>query len=322
MAVILYLVIPCYNEQEVLRETTKRLHDKLGRMKMAGLITEESRVVYVNDGSRDATWQLIEEIHRENPLFTGISLAHNRGHQSALLAGLLTVKDYADVVISMDADLQDDIEVLDKMVEEYNHGNEIVYGVRSSRKKDSIFKKFTAEAFYHIMNVMGVEIVFNHADYRLTSKKVLESLSGFREVNLFLRGIFPSIGYKHTTVLYERNERFAGESKYPLKKMLSFAWEGITSFTVSPLRLIAGLGILISFVSLCAFIWSIVEKLIGYTVAGWTSILCSIWLLGGLQLFCLGIIGAYIGKIYEEVKQRPRFILEKNLLEEEKEEDK
>lgn len=265
---------------------------------------------------------MIEEIHRENPLFTGISLAHNRGHQSALLAGLLTVKDYADVVISMDADLQDDIEVLDKMVEEYNHGNEIVYGVRSSRKKDSIFKKFTAEAFYHIMNVMGVEIVFNHADYRLTSKKVLESLSGFREVNLFLRGIFPSIGYKHTTVLYERNERFAGESKYPLKKMLSFAWEGITSFTVSPLRLIAGLGILISFVSLCAFIWSIVEKLIGYTVAGWTSILCSIWLLGGLQLFCLGIIGAYIGKIYEEVKQRPRFILEKNLLEEEKEEDK
>lgn len=316
MAVILYLVIPCYNEQEVLQETTKRLSDKFYRMKTAGLIAEESCVVYVNDGSRDETWQLIEEIHRENPMFSGISLAHNRGHQTALLAGLLTVKDYADVVISMDADLQDDIEVLDKMVEEYHNGNEIVYGVRSSRKKDSFFKKFTAESFYHIMNLMGVEIVFNHADYRLTSRKVLENLSGYREVNLFLRGIFPSIGYKHTTVLYERNERFAGESKYPLKKMLAFAWEGITSFTVSPLRLIAGLGVVISFFSLCALIWSIAEKLIGYTVDGWTSILCSIWLLGGMQLFCLGIIGAYIGKIYEEVKQRPRFILEKNLLEE------
>lgn len=317
MAVILYLVIPCYNEQEVLRETTKRLNEKLYRMKEIGLIAENSRVVYVNDGSRDTTWQLIEEIHKENSMFSGISLAHNRGHQSALLAGLLTVKDYADAVISMDADLQDDIEVLDKMVEEYQNGNEIVYGVRSSRKKDSIFKKFTAESFYHIMNLMGVEIVFNHADYRLTSKKVLESLSGFREVNLFLRGIFPSIGYKHTTVLYERNERFAGESKYPLKKMLAFAWEGITSFTVSPLKMIAGLGMIISFFSLCALIWSIIEKFFGYTVDGWTSTLCSIWLLGGLQLFCLGIIGAYIGKIYEEVKQRPRFILERNLLEEE-----
>lgn len=316
MAVILYLVIPCYNEQAVLEETTKRLNDKFYRMKAIGLIAEESRVVYVNDGSGDETWQLIEEIHRKNSMFSGISLAHNRGHQTALLAGLLTVKDYADVVISMDADLQDDIEVLDKMVEEYHNGNEIVYGVRSSRKKDSFFKKFTAESFYHIMNLMGVEIVFNHADYRLTSRKVLENLSGYREVNLFLRGIFPSIGYKHTTVLYERNERFAGESKYPLKKMLAFAWEGITSFTVSPLRMIAGLGVVISFCSLCALIWSLAVKFLGYTVDGWTSILCSIWLLGGMQLFCLGIIGAYIGKIYEEVKQRPRFILEKNLLEE------
>lgn len=317
MAVTLYLVIPCYNEEEVLRETTKRLDDKLKRIKQEGLITGESRVVYVNDGSRDGTWKLIEEIHRENPVFTGISLAHNRGHQTALLAGLLTVKNYADVVVSMDADLQDDIEVLDQMLKEYLNGNEIVYGVRSSRKKDTFFKRFTAEGFYHIMNLMGVEIVFNHADYRLTSRKVLENLKDYREVNLFLRGIFPSIGYRHTTVSYERNERFAGDSKYPLKKMLAFAWEGITSFTVSPLRMIAGLGIVISFVSLCALIWSIVVKFAGYTVDGWTSILCSIWLLGGLQLFCLGIIGTYIGKIYEEVKHRPRYILERNLLEEE-----
>jgi glycosyltransferase involved in cell wall biosynthesis len=318
MAVILYIVIPCYNEQEVLRETTRRLSDKLDRMRTAGLISGESRVVYVNDGSKDATWELIEEIHQENPVFSGISLAHNRGHQTALLAGLLTAKDYADVVISMDADLQDDIEVLDQMVEEYNKGNEIVYGVRSSRKKDTFFKKFTAEGFYHIMKLMGVEIVFNHADYRLTSKKVLENLSDYKEVNLFLRGIFPSIGYRHTTVLYERNERFAGESKYPLSKMLSFAWQGITSFTVSPLRFIAGLGGVISVVSLFALVWCVVQKFVGYTVDGWTSMLCSIWLLGGLQLFSLGIIGAYIGKIYEEVKHRPRFILEKNLLEEEK----
>lgn len=317
MESILYLVIPCYNEQEVLRETARHLEEKLGRMIGAGLVSEESKVVFVNDGSKDQTWELIEELHRENPMFTGISLAHNRGHQTALLAGLLTAKDYADIVISMDADLQDDIEVLDQMVEEYKKGNEIVYGVRSSRKKDTFFKRFTAESFYHIMNFMGVEIVFNHADYRLTSRKVLENLKDYREVNLFLRGIFPSIGYRHTTVLYERKERFAGESKYPLKKMLAFAWEGITSFTVSPLKMIAGLGIVISLVSLCALIWSLVVKFAGYTVPGWTSILCSIWLLGGLQLFCLGIIGAYIGKIYEEVKQRPRFILERNLLEEE-----
>lgn len=317
MESILYLVIPCYNEQEVLKETARQLEGKLGRMICAGLISGESRVVFVNDGSKDQTWELIEELHRDNPMFTGISLAHNRGHQTALLAGLLAAKDYADIVISMDADLQDDIEVLDQMVEEYKKGSEIVYGVRSSRKKDTFFKRFTAEAFYHIMNFMGVEIVFNHADYRLTSRKVLENLKDYREVNLFLRGIFPSIGYPYTTVSYERKERFAGESKYPLKKMLAFAWEGITSFTVSPLKMIAGLGVVISFMSLCALIWSLVVKFAGYTVPGWTSILCSIWLLSGLQLFCLGIIGTYIGKIYEEVKQRPRFILERNLLEEE-----
>ncbi len=317
MESILYLVIPCYNEQEVLKETARQLEEKLGRMICAGLVSGESRVVFVNDGSKDRTWELIEELHRDNPVFTGISLAHNRGHQTALLAGLLAAKDYADIVISMDADLQDDIEVLDQMVEEYKKGSEIVYGVRSSRKKDTFFKRFTAESFYHIMNFMGVEIVFNHADYRLTSRKVLENLKDYREVNLFLRGIFPSMGYMHTTVSYERKERFAGESKYPLKKMLAFAWEGITSFTVSPLKMIAGLGVVISFMSLCALIWSLVVKFAGYTVPGWTSILCSIWLLGGLQLFCLGIIGAYIGKIYEEVKQRPRFILERNLLEEE-----
>lgn len=311
----LYLVVPCYNEEEVLPETTKRLNDKMERMCREGLIDDgRSKVLYVNDGSKDRTWELIQQIHRENPRFTGISLAHNMGHQNALLAGLMTAKDYADAVISMDADLQDDVEVLDEMIKKYMDGNDVVYGVRSSRKKDTFFKRFSAESFYRVMSAMGVKTVFNHADYRLTSKRVLESLKDFREVNLFLRGIFPLIGYTSDVVLYERNERFAGESKYPFKKMLAFAWDGITSFTVKPLKAISVIGILISFISLIFLLQFLLTKLLGYTVQGWTSVICSIWLVGGLQLFCLGIIGEYIGKIYGEVKQRPRYIIEENLM--------
>lgn len=315
MADCLYIVVPCYNEEEVLPETTKRLKAKIGGMVEAGLIAASSRVLYVNDGSRDKTWEMIEEIHRCDPLFSGISLAHNRGHQNALLAGLLTAKDYADIVISMDADLQDDIEVIDEMVQKYHEGYDIVYGVRSSRKKDSFFKRFTAQSFYKMLGFMGVETVYNHADYRLTSRRVLESLESYGEVNLFLRGMFPSMGFSQATVEYERKARFAGESKYPPKKMLSFAWEGITSFTVRPLRFITGLGVLIFVISLICLIVFVINKFLGYTVTGWASMICSVWLLGGLQMFCLGIIGEYIGKIYYETKRRPRFIIDKNLLE-------
>lgn len=312
----LYIVVPCYNEEAVLPETTKRLTAKLTDMIEAGLIAPSSKVLYVNDGSKDGTWELIEEIHKQNPLFSGISLAHNRGHQNALLAGLMTAKEYAEIVISMDADLQDDIEIIDEMVRKYREGYDVVYGVRSSRKTDSFFKRFTAESFYKLIGFMGVEIVYNHADYRLTSRRVLESLNEYQEVNLFLRGIFPAIGYRSTTVEYERKERFAGESKYPLKKMLAFAWEGITSFTVRPLQFISALGIIVSAVSLIVLIAFLISKIFGYTVSGLATVICSIWLVGGLQLFCLGIIGEYIGKIYYETKRRPRFIIDKNLLEE------
>lgn len=312
----LYIVVPCYNEEEVLRETTKRLSVKLATMIEAELIAPSSKVLYVNDGSKDGTWELVEEIHRQNPLFSGISLAHNRGHQNALLAGLMTAKEYADVVISMDADLQDDIEIIDEMVRKCREGYDVVYAVRSARKKDSFFKRFSAESFYKLIGLMGVEIVYNHADYRLTSRRVLESLEEYREVNLFLRGLFPAIGYRSATVEYERNERFAGESKYPLKKMLAFAWEGITSFTIRPLQFISALGITVSAVSLIVLIALLFNKIFGYTVTGWASVICSIWLVGGLQLFCLGIIGEYIGKIYYETKRRPRFIIDRNLLEE------
>lgn len=315
MGECLYIVVPCYNEVEVLRETTNRLKVKLSKMIEAGLISTSSKVLYVNDSSTDRTWALIEDIHSEDRLFSGISLAHNQGHQNALLAGLLTAKDYADIIISMDADLQDDIEVIDEMVQKHREGYDVVYGVRSSRKTDTFFKRFTAESFYKMMDFMGVETVYNHADYRLTSKRVLESLDEYQEVNLFLRGIFPAIGFQSTTVEYERKERFAGESKYPLKKMISFAWQGITSFTVRPLQLISGLGIVVSVVSMFFLIMFIINKFFGYTVTGWASMICSIWLVGGLQLFCLGIIGEYVGKIYYETKRRPRFIIDKNLLE-------
>ena len=273
--------------------------------------------MYVNDGSKDNTWNLIKDINRKNKMFTGISLSRNRGHQNALLAGLLTAKNYADVIISMDADLQDDINAIDKMIEKYYEGNEVVYGVRNSRKKDTWFKKTTAQGFYKFMKIMGVDIVYNHADYRLTSKKVLENFSDFKEVNLFLRGIFPLVGFKSAIVYYERNERFAGESKYPLKKMLNFAWDGITSFSVKPIRFVLTLGILIFTISMLVMLYCLIIKILGHAVPGWTFITCSLWLLGGIQMLSLGIIGEYIGKIYNETKRRPRFIIGESLLSDE-----
>ena len=306
---ILYIVVPCYNEEEVLPETSRRLKEKLEALMAAGTISRESRVLFVNDGSKDRTWQIIEELHESCPLFSGVDLSRNRGHQNALLAGLMTARERCDMAISMDADLQDDINAVDAMVEQYRAGCDIVYGVRSSRKKDSFFKRFTAEGFYRLMNAMGAETVFNHADYRLMSRRALEGLAEFKEVNLFLRGIVPMIGYRTATVEYERGERFAGESKYPLKKMLSFAMEGITSLSVKPIRMITGLGFLVFAVSLAMLIYSIIRWAMGATILGWASLICSVWAIGGLILLSLGVIGEYIGKIYLETKGRPRFLL-------------
>ncbi|MCI5552656.1 MAG: glycosyltransferase family 2 protein [Tenericutes bacterium] len=308
----LYVVVPCYNEEEVLEETTKRLKEKLTNLINQKKISKNSKVMYVNDGSKDKTWELIKKISKDT-MFTGISLSRNRGHQNALLAGLMKAKEKADIIISMDADLQDDINAIDEMIKKYEEGNEIVYGVRSSRKKDSWFKKTTAEAFYKFMKIMGVDIIFNHADYRLASKKVLNELEKFEEVNLFLRGIFPLIGYKYDIVYYERNERFAGESKYPLKKMLNFAWDGITSFSVKPIRFVLTLGIIIFTISIVMIIYSLLSKLLGNAVDGWTFLSCSIWFVSGIQMLSLGIIGEYIGKSYNEVKKRPRYIISEDL---------
>ncbi len=310
---ILYLVIPCYNEEEVLPETTKRLTEKMNYLIENKKISKKSKVMYVNDGSKDTTWELIKKINKENKLFTGITLSRNRGHQNALLGGLMTAKKYADVVISMDADLQDDINAIDEMLDKYYEGCDIVYGVRSARKKDSFFKKFTAEGFYKFMSFLGVECIYNHADYRLTSKRVLDELENYREVNLFLRGMFPLIGFKSDVVYYERDKRFAGESKYPLKKMLNFAWDGVTSFSVKPLRFICTLGFIILLISIGIMIYSIIRKLTGNTVDGWTFLSISIWFIGGLQMISIGIIGEYIGKVYAETKQRPKFIISENL---------
>jgi len=310
---ILYLVVPCYNEEQVLEETTKQLKNKLQSMIKAKKISDKSRVMYVNDGSKDKTWELIKEINKKEELFTGITLSRNRGHQNALLGGLMTAKNYADVVISMDADLQDDINAIEGMIDKYHEGCDIVYGVRSARKTDTWFKKTTAEGFYKVMKFLGVDIVYNHADYRLTSKRVLEEFANFKEVNLFLRGMFPLVGYKSDVVYYERNERFAGESKYPLKKMLNFAWDGITSFSVKPLRFICILGFAVLFVSIIIMVYSLIQKILGNTVTGWTFLSISIWFIGGLQMISIGIIGEYIGKMYNETKQRPRFIISENL---------
>ena len=305
----LYIVVPCYNEQEVLPETSRRLRAKLEQLMDAGKISRDSRVLFVNDGSKDDTWAIISRLHGECPLFCGVDLSRNRGHQNALLAGLMTAKDRADMVISMDADLQDDVDAVDAMVDKYLDGCDIVYGVRSSRKKDTFFKRFTAEGFYRLMNKLGAETVFNHADYRLMSRRALEGLAQFREVNLFLRGIVPMIGYRTDTVEYERGERFAGESKYPLKKMLAFAMEGITSLSVKPLRMITALGCGVFLVSVVMIIYNIIRWACGATVAGWASLSCSVWFLGGLILLCLGVVGEYVGKLYLESKDRPRYII-------------
>ena len=306
----LFCVIPCYNEQEVLPETAKRLKSKMQQLITEGKISKDSRVVFVNDGSKDTTWELISQLHAADPLFQGINLSRNRGHQNALIAGLMTARQICDMAISMDADLQDDINAMDAMIDKYLAGTDIVYGVRSSRAKDTFFKKFTAESFYKMMNALGANTVYNHADYRLMSKRALEGLSQFHEVNLFLRGMVPMVGYSSDVVYYERAERFAGESKYPLKKMLQFASEGITSLSTKPIRMITGLGFFIFLVSIIVLVYCLVRYAYGNTIQGWTTTVLSVWAIGGLIMISLGIIGEYIGKIYLESKARPRFIIE------------
>lgn len=319
---VLYMVVPCYNEEAVLETTASVLEKKYAQLIEKELISEKSRVVFVNDGSSDNTWRIISRLHSQKPLlFSGINLAHNRGHQNAVLAGLMTVKELCDAVITMDADLQDDVEAVDEMLEKFYEGNHVVYGVRSNRKTDTVFKRFTAQSFYKFMKVMGADVVYNHADFRLMSARVLSELENFKEVNLFLRGMIPLIGFQSANVYYERKERVAGESKYPLKKMISFAMNGITSFSVRPLKIITSFGFFMVLVSIIAFIWAFVSKLAGNTELGWSSTLCSIWLIGGIQILCLGIIGEYIGKIYEEVKARPRYIVAEFLNNETQEEE-
>lgn len=314
MKSILYLVIPCYNEEEVLNETAKRLLDKMTTMIKSELISNDSKILFVNDGSKDKTWSIIEELHIKNNIFSGINLSRNIGHQNALIAGLMTAKEFSDITISLDADLQDDVNVIDKFVEQYYDGSDIVYGVRSSRKTDTFFKRTTALAFYKIMSMLGVDMIYNHADYRLMSKRALEGLSKFKEVNLFIRGMVPLIGYKYSIVEYERHERFAGKSKYPLKKMIIFALDGITSFSIKPIRIITEIGFIIFIISIIALIYTLIVKFTGKTITGWTSLTISIWILGGVQLLSLGVIGEYIGKIYNETKQRPRFIIADKLI--------
>ncbi len=306
---VLNIVIPCYNEQEVLPVTAPLFLAKLQQLADQELISPDSRILFVNDGSRDSTWQIICELASADPHYTGICLSRNRGHQNALLAGLMTAREQADVTISIDCDGQDDINAMDEMLREYHAGCDVVYGVRSKRDTDTFFKRFTAESFYKLMSAMGVDSVYNHADYRLLSRRALEGLAQYREVNLFLRGMVPLVGYRSSSVYYERHERIAGESHYPLKKMLAFAFDGITSLSVKPLRLITGLGFIISLVGFAAVVWAIIQAMVGNVVAGWASTVCILCFMGGIQLLCLGVIGEYVGKIYSEVKQRPRFII-------------
>lgn len=306
----LYVVVPCYNEEEVLGETSKQMLELFDEMKNDGLINDKSRIVFVDDGSKDRTWEIIDSLSDAHEEISGIKLARNAGHQNALMGGLMTVKDDCDCAISIDADLQDDIHAMPDMVREFIGGCDIVYGVRDSRETDTFFKRTTAEGFYKLMELMGVKIVFNHADYRLMSRRALEEFSKFPERNLFLRGMVPLVGFKSTSVYYHRNERFAGESKYPLKKMLSFAFDGITSFSISPIRLISAIGAIVCVLSIAMAVYALVQKLIGHTGAGWASLMMSIWFLGGVQLLSVGLIGEYIGKIYKEVKRRPRYIIE------------
>jgi polyisoprenyl-phosphate glycosyltransferase len=307
--VILYIIIPCYNEEKVLPITSGMFLQKLQSLVNQEIISDKSRIMFVNDGSKDRTWEIICELANSDEHYIGISQSRNRGHQNAVLAGLMEAKDNCDITISIDCDGQDDINAMDKMVDEYLNGCEIVYGVRSSRQTDTFFKRFTAQGFYKLLNAMGAEVVYNHADYRLVSSKVLNEFENFKEVNLFLRGMFPLVGFKSTSVYYERHERIAGESHYPLRKMLALAFDGITSLSVKPIRIITGLGITIAMLSFIGVIWSIVMAILGKTVTGWASMVCIVSFIGGIQLICVGVIGEYIGKIYMEVKHRPRYII-------------
>ena len=318
----IYLVVPCYNEEEVLPETTRRLTEKLEEMIASGRASADSRILYVDDGSADRTWEIISRQHEENPMVLGLKLAHNRGHQNALLAGLMAAKDEADCAVSMDADLQDDVDALDEFADKFAQGCDIVYGVRNKRDTDTFFKRASALAFYRLMQILGVDMVYNHADYRLMSRRALDALSEYREVNLFLRGLVPLIGYRCDYVYYDRHERFAGESKYPLKKMISFAIDGITSFSVKPLKIISNLGLIVSALSVLGLLYALISWATGNVVAGWTATVSSIWLLGGLQMLCLGVVGGYIGKIYSEVKARPRIRIEEYLRPEDEDEEK
>lgn len=309
----LWLVVPCYNEEEVLPETSKRLYHIMSEMVINKEISPESKIAFVDDGSKDKTWELIERYHSNIDMFVGVKLSRNKGHQNALLAGLTVAKEHADMVITLDADLQDDVTKIHEFVEKYYQGNDIVYGVRNNRDTDTGFKRNTAQSFYKFMKFLGVDIVDNHADYRLMSKRAIESLFDYGEVNVFLRGIIPQIGYKTDIVEYSRAERFSGESKYPLKKMLAFAFDGITSFSVKPLKISLFLGGAAFIVALIILLYSVVQFILGHTISGWTSLSVSVWGLGGLQLLMLGIVGEYIGKIYMETKHRPRFIIDKVL---------
>ena len=310
MAELLYLVVPCYNEEEVLPETSKRLGVKLRTLIEAGRVDPDSRILFVDDGSSDQTWQMIEGLHREDKIFSGLKLSRNRGHQNALLAGLMSAKDRADITISMDADLQDDVDVIDSFLAHREQGCEIVYGVRSDRKTDTVLKRMTAQSFYKLMKYLGADLIYNHADCRLMSRRALDGLSMYGEANLFLRGIIPLIGYKTAISTYERAERFAGESKYPFRKMVAFAAEGITSFSVKPLKLIRNIGILMMAVSMAISLYSLLAYLLSWSFAGWSAMVGSLWFLSGLNLTALGIVGVYTGKIYAETKKRPRYIVE------------
>ena len=309
MRPILYIVVPCYNEREVLPITGSMFTDKIAGLIKKDMISPESKVVFVNDGSKDETWEIICQMSEEDSRVEGISLSRNRGHQNAVLAGLMEVKERCDITITIDCDGQDDTNAMDQMVEEYLNGCEVVYGVRSSRETDTFFKRVTAEGFYKILKFMGAEVVFNHADYRLLSSRVLQELAKYKEVNIYLRGMVPLVGFKSTSVYYERHERYAGESHYPLSKMLSLAFDGITSLSIKPIRMIMGLGMFIAILSFVGVIWSFAVRLSGNAVSGWASMTCLICFLGGIQLICLGVLGEYIGKIYMETKERPRYII-------------
>ena len=315
----LYIVIPCYNEEEVLPITSKLFLEKIHQLVSAGKITDDSRVLFVNDGSKDRTWEIIQQLAAEDKHYIGICQSRNRGHQNAVLAGLMEAKDRCDITISIDCDGQDDINAMDDMVEEYLNGCEVVYGVRSKRETDTFFKRFTAEGFYKLLNWMGAEVVYNHADYRLISSRVLQEFQNFKEVNIFLRGMVPLVGFKSTSVYYERAERIAGESHYPLKKMLALAFDGITSLSVKPIRMITSFGLLVAVLSFIGILWAVVATFLGHTVAGWSSMICIVCFIGGIQMLCLGVIGEYIGKIYLETKHRPRYIISERTYDEKEE---